>query len=342
MDTSPLPERVIVSLGEIAEGMNEGSWPSRSALASGHERDGGRRGRAGWAEGQARRDRTGVRHGGEHGSVTLGGRRMPVTGPGCAPPTARLSWRSPRMSCSAGRRSSAGWRWSGCWRACRAAVTRTGLSRSVSGSMRQPGDKPVCGLAEVRCRDRARPGRADAAHLSTVDLVAFMVDGVHFAEACCVVALGIGIEGHKHPLALVEGSTENATLVGGLLVGLRERGLDVTRPMLVGMDGSKALRRAVVEVFDRPVIQRCQLHYADVRIMPIWVVDPLRGNGFVAGEVGIIRALRARRAGCRVGGSGRRGCWAVGFGRVLSPSGAGRRAGRSGWCRRFRGRARAR
>ena len=66
--------------------------------------------------------------------------------------------------------------------------------------------------------------------------------------------------GYKHPLALVEGSTENATLVTDLLVGLRGRGLDVTRPMLVGIDGSKALRKAVVDVLDHPVIQRCQLH----------------------------------------------------------------------------------
>jgi putative transposase len=34
----------------------------------------------------------------------------------------------------------------------------------------------------------------------------------------------------------------------------------VTRPILVGIDGAKALRKAVVEVFDHPVIQRCQLH----------------------------------------------------------------------------------
>jgi putative transposase len=41
---------------------------------------------------------------------------------------------------------------------------------------------------------------------------------------------------------------------------LRDRGLDVIRPMLVVIDGAKALRRAVTEVFDNPVIQRCQLH----------------------------------------------------------------------------------
>ena len=100
---------------------------------------------------------------------------------------------------------------------------------------------------------------------------------------------GIGIDGVKHPLALVEGSTENATLVTGLLVDLRERGLDVTRPILVGLDGSKALRKAVVDVLDRPVIQRCQLHYADLRIMPMLIAGSLAGQGFRAGEVGIIR-----------------------------------------------------
>jgi hypothetical protein len=59
-------------------------------------------------------------------------------------------------------------------------------------------------LAELLSRD-----------LAGLDLVALMIDGVHFAESCCVVAVGIDIEGSKHPLALVEGSTENATLVFG-------------------------------------------------------------------------------------------------------------------------------
>jgi putative transposase len=84
-----------------------------------------------------------------------------------------------------------------------------------------------------------------AKDLSGLDLVALMIDGVHFGEHCCVVALGIDIDGVKHPLSLVEGSTENATLVRELLVGLRERGLNVTRPILVVIDGAKALRRAV-------------------------------------------------------------------------------------------------
>ncbi len=96
--------------------------------------------------------------------------------------------------------------------------------------------------------------------LSGLDLVAHMVDGVHFADHVCVVALGITIDGVKVPLAIEEGSTENATLVTSLIVGLRERGLDVTGPILAVLDGSKALARAVKDVFDHPVIARCQLH----------------------------------------------------------------------------------
>jgi putative transposase len=108
-----------------------------------------------------------------------------------------------------------------------------------------------------------------AADLSKLDLVGLMIDGVHFGEHTSVVALGIGIDGTKHPLSLVEGSTENATLVTDLIVGLPDRGLDVTRPILVVLNGSKTLRRAVLDLFDRPVLGRCQLHYADLRIMPM-------------------------------------------------------------------------
>jgi hypothetical protein len=99
-----------------------------------------------------------------------------------------------------------------------------------------------------------------AGPLGELDLVALMIDGVHFGDHLCVVALGIGNDGTKHPLGLVEGSTENTTVVTDLLTGLRDRGLDTSRAIFVGIDGGKALRAAVVRVFDHPVIQRCQLH----------------------------------------------------------------------------------
>jgi len=43
-----------------------------------------------------------------------------------------------------------------------------------------------------------------AADLSGLDLVAVMIDGMHFADHLCVVALGIGLDGTKHPLGVVE------------------------------------------------------------------------------------------------------------------------------------------
>ena len=99
-----------------------------------------------------------------------------------------------------------------------------------------------------------------AKDLSGVDLVALMIDGVYFAEHLCVVALGIDLDGVKHPLGLVEGSTENTTVVKTLLTGLRDRGLDTTRPILAVLDGANALAAGIKEVFDFPVIARCQLH----------------------------------------------------------------------------------
>jgi putative transposase len=96
--------------------------------------------------------------------------------------------------------------------------------------------------------------------LDDLDLVALMIDGVHFGEHTCVVALGIGTDGTKHPLAAGEGSTENATLVTGLITGLRERGLDVTKPILAVPGGANALSCAVKDVSGKPLIQRCQQH----------------------------------------------------------------------------------
>ena len=79
-----------------------------------------------------------------------------------------------------------------------------------------------------------------AAPLGSLDLVALMIDGVHFGAHLCVVALGIGIDGTKHPLGLVEGSTENTTVVTELLTDLRERGLDTT---VRSWSASTAVRR---------------------------------------------------------------------------------------------------
>jgi transposase-like protein len=205
--------------------------------------------------------RTAVRHGRERGSVTLGGRRVPVTRP-------RV-----RSADGAGELPIASYELF----SSTEILGKLAMEKMLAGlSTRRyaVGLEPVGQQVAEKCSATSKSAVSRrfvamtetalaellAADLSGLDLVALMIDGVHFAETCCVVALGIDIEGTKHPLALVEGSTENATLVTDLLVDLRERGLDVTRPLLVGLDGSKALRKAVVDVLDHPVIQRCQLH----------------------------------------------------------------------------------
>ena len=101
-------------------------------------------------------------------------------------------------------------------------------------------------------------GQLMSRRLDDLDLVAFMADGVHFGEPPVWWRSASVSTGPSTRLAIEEGSTENATLVTGLITGLRERGLDVTLPVLVVIDGSKALARAVKDVFDEPLIHRCQ------------------------------------------------------------------------------------
>jgi putative transposase len=70
---------------------------------------------------------------------------------------------------------------------------------------------------------------------------------------------------------VVEGSTENTTVVRTLVTDLRDRGLDGSEGMLFVLDGGKALRRAVNDVFgdhalvqhalvQHALVQRCRIH----------------------------------------------------------------------------------
>jgi putative transposase len=258
-----VPEQVIVSMAEIAESAKEGLL----ALAVGtglqvmpamFAEDAGR---LCGPDGKHNPERAGYRHGTGSGSVTLGGRRLPVTRPRLRAADGSGELRLPSydlfssteilgkmalekmLAGLSSRRYSRGLEPAG------AAVEETATATSRSAVSRRFVAATETALEQLMSR-----------RLDDLDLVAFMVDGVHFGEHTCVVALGIGIDGTKHPLAVEEGSTENATLVTDLITGLRDRGLDVTRPVLAVLDGSKALAKAVKDVFDKPVIHRCQQH----------------------------------------------------------------------------------
>lgn len=105
-------------------------------------------------------------------------------------------------------------------------------------------------LAEFRARDIS----------DRLWLVCF-IDGFDFAGHTMVGALGVTADGTKVPLGVVEGSTENAAVVRGLVTSMRDRGMDATGGILFVLDGGKALHRAVKDTFGtNAVIQRCRLH----------------------------------------------------------------------------------
>ena len=99
------------------------------------------------------------------------------------------------------------------------------------------------------------------ASLEALDLVGLLIDGVHIGEHCLIVALGIAADGQKHALGLWDGSTENTRVCQDLLANLQSRGLRTDRSLLVILDGSKALRKAVRATFgEAALVQRCQVH----------------------------------------------------------------------------------
>jgi putative transposase len=110
-------------------------------------------------------------------------------------------------------------------------------------------------------KTRAQLEAWQSASLEGRNLVGLVLDGVHVGEHCLIIALGVAADGQKLALGLWEGSTENAALCQSLLANLQSRGLRTDRSLLVLLDGSKALRKAVRDTFGEvALVQRCQVH----------------------------------------------------------------------------------
>ena len=186
--------------------------------------------------------RTAMRHGHESGSMTLGGRRVPVSRPRMR--TADDEHELPVQSYE--------------YFADRDPLTRAVMDRVLAGvstrKFAQVGE-PVGEDVEQQSsstskstvselfieRTRTALGELMSRSLSDVRLAVMMLDGLEIADRTHVVALGISTEGVKIPLGLWEGSTENATLVSMLLADLVDRGLDPEQAILFVIDGGKAL-----------------------------------------------------------------------------------------------------
>ena len=206
-------------------------------------------------------NRTAVRHGTEKGSVTLGGRRLPV--------------RRPRARTTDGHEVALA---SYAHFAADDVLTGVVMERMLAGvatrrhaRVGEPVGKDVA--ASARSTGRSVVSRAFVKQTETAlaDLLArdltearitvLMIDGEHLADTCVVVALGITADGTKLPVGLWEGATENKTVVRALLADLVARGLNAEDGLLVVIDGAKALTAAVREVFgDKAAVQRCTLH----------------------------------------------------------------------------------
>jgi putative transposase len=92
-------------------------------------------------------------------------------------------------------------------------------------------------------------------------ILVIYIDGQRFGEHHILSAVGVDAEGRKHILGIESGATENAAAVKRLLTHLRDQGLPTDRKYLFVIDGAKALRAGIEEIFgaEQPV-QRCRNH----------------------------------------------------------------------------------
>jgi putative transposase len=186
-------------------------------------------------------ERTHTRHGTERGSVTLGGRRLPITRPrvrtvgddaeeGHAELLRHL--RGGGSAVRAGHRPDAG-------RDLDAQVpdrARTGRRSRRTG---RDLDVEVGGLTPVVTATAERLAELCARPLGDRRWPIVMLDGVHLGEHLLVVALGVTDDGTKVPLGVVEGSTENAHVCDRLVADLAGRGLDTSYVVLFVVDGAR-------------------------------------------------------------------------------------------------------
>jgi transposase-like protein len=206
-------------------------------------------------------DRSASRHGHEAGSMTLGGRRVPVDRPrvrsvdGKELPVATYDYFADRDPLQ------------------RAVMDRmlAGVSTRKFARVGEPVGETVKQTATATRKssvsevfiERTRTALRElmSRRLDDTRLAVMMLDGLDIAERTHIVALGISTDGVKIPLGLWEGSTENATLARSLLADLVDRGLDPSQAILFVLDGGKALRKAIKDVFgEHALVHRCHRH----------------------------------------------------------------------------------
>jgi len=142
-----------------------------------------------------------------------------------------------------------------------AGVSTRGYERVIGEMAETVGVSKSSVSREVAAATEAELRKLCERPLGELDLLVIYLDGLHFGGHHVVAGIGVDTEGRKHMLGLASGSSENATVVRGLLHDVVERGIDVGQKYLFVIDGSKALRKAIDEVFGTDQkIQRCRKH----------------------------------------------------------------------------------
>jgi len=145
-----------------------------------------------------------------------------------------------------------------------AMAQSAGLSKStVSRAMKVASEATLRQLMERSFADR--------------DILAVYIDGIEVAGHHVLAAVGLDHTGTKHLLGLVRGSSENARVVKDLLHSLVKRGIDASCTRLFVIDGSKAIRSAIEEVYgEQGLVQRCRAH--KVRNVTERLPEPIRAQ----------------------------------------------------------------
>lgn len=260
----PLPAEIQEALGELVGAAREGLLALSVGVGLGvvHELMELEVTEVVGPKGKHNAERTAKRHGHEDGSMTLGGRRVQVS--------------RPRMRTADDKRELPVATYE--FFADRDPLTRAVMDRMLAGvSTRKFAavGEPVGVGVETSSAATGKSSVSEmfvqrtatalqelmSRRLDDVRLAVMMLDGMEVADATHVVALAITTDGVKIPLGLWEGSTENATLARTLLADLVDRGLDAEQAILFVVDGGKALRRAIKEVFgEHALVHRCHRH----------------------------------------------------------------------------------
>ncbi|MCJ7528256.1 MAG: IS256 family transposase [Methyloceanibacter sp.] len=199
------------------------------------------------------------RHGSQGGVVALGGQRMRVRKP-------RLRRKSGGKAAEVAVPAYAAMQSDEGLRERLLSILLRGVStRNYQQVLPEMADR--CGVSKSAVSRQFQAASAQALktlcerRFDELELLVIYLDGKDFGGHQVVYAVGVDAEGRKHVLGLTEGATENAVVVKGLLEDLVERGVRPDRRRLLVIDGSKALRKAIDEVYgrDNPV-QRCQAH----------------------------------------------------------------------------------